>query len=62
MAILDSLKSLVGGHKKEAEKGVAEAGKAVDEKTGGAHSAEVNTAEKKVDEEIEGLKEGGTQA
>lgn len=59
MAILDNLKSLVGGHKKEAKEGVEKAGQAAEDKMGGAHAAQVDAVEKKADQEIDSLKEGG---
>jgi len=60
MGVLDKVKGLVGGHKSEAKEGVKEAGKIADQKTGGSHSSQINTAEQKADQEIDGLDGGGS--
>jgi len=54
---MDKVKELVGGHKDQANKGVDEAAKVVDEKTGGAHSSQVNMGAEKSKEEIDKLPE-----
>ena len=57
MGLMDKVKELVGGHKDQANKGVDEAAKVVDEKTGGAHSSQVNMGAEKSKEEIDKLPE-----
>ncbi|MBV2155362.1 antitoxin [Kitasatospora sp. SUK 42] len=52
MSMLDKLKSLLKGHEDQAEKGVDKAGSAVDERTQGKYSGQVDTAEEKLKEQF----------
>jgi MT0933-like antitoxin protein len=60
MALLDKVKSLVGGHKDQSKEGVSKAGQLADEKSGGSHSSQIDSAENKADQEIDGMDGGGS--
>jgi hypothetical protein len=60
MGVLDTLKGLVGGHKDQAKDGVDKAGQTADQKTGGSYSSQINTADTKADQEIDGLDDGNS--
>jgi hypothetical protein len=60
MGVMDTLKGLVGGHKKEADAGVDQAAKIAEQKTGGAHSSQINAADDKAKQEIDSMDDGGS--
>ena len=60
MALLDKVKSLIGGHKDQSQEGVSKAGQIADEKTGGSYSSQIDSAENKADEEIGGVDGGAS--
>lgn len=52
MSMLDKLKSLIKGHEDTAHRGVGKAGDAFDQRTGNKHSGQVDSAQKKMDEQL----------
>ncbi|MEV7184446.1 antitoxin [Kitasatospora sp. NPDC093102] len=48
MSMMDKLKSLLKGHEEHAEKAVDKTGDAVDERTQGKYSGQVDTAEEQL--------------
>ncbi|MEW2544373.1 antitoxin [Streptomyces sp. NPDC047002] len=52
MSMLDKLKGMMKGHEDTARKGVDKAGDAVDKKTGNKYGSQVDSAQKKMDEQI----------
>ncbi|MFJ7996242.1 antitoxin [Streptomyces sp. NPDC096310] len=52
MSMLDKLKSLIKGHESTARQGVEKAGDAFDRKTGNKYQSQVDTAQKKIDEQL----------
>ncbi|MFE3601153.1 antitoxin [Streptomyces sp. NPDC059096] len=52
MSMLDKLKSLIKGHESTAHQGVEKAGDAFDRKTGDKYRSQVDTAQKKIDEQL----------
>lgn len=54
MGILDKLKGLVSGREEQVKESVDKAAAAVDEKTGGKYSDQINQAKDKIDEQLSG--------
>ncbi|MFF2847979.1 antitoxin [Streptomyces sp. NPDC058001] len=54
MSMLDKLKGLLKGHEDQASKGVDKAGDAVDDRTQGKHSGQVDTAQDKLKDQFGG--------
>ncbi|MBP0456419.1 antitoxin [Streptomyces montanisoli] len=54
MSMLDKLKGMMKGHEDTAAKGVDKAGDAVDKKTGNKYQSQVDSAQKKMDEQLGG--------
>ncbi|MER8002932.1 antitoxin [Streptomyces sp. NPDC001780] len=52
MSMLDKLKGLIKGHEDTARQGVEKAGDAVDRRTGNKYRDQVDTAQRKLDEQI----------
>ncbi|WP_329454446.1 antitoxin [Streptomyces sp. NBC_01497] len=52
MSMLDKLKGMMKGHEDTAHKGVDKAGDAVDKKTGNKYENQVDTGQKKMDEQM----------
>ncbi|MFE3825594.1 antitoxin [Streptomyces sp. NPDC059092] len=52
MSMLDKLKSLIKGHEGTARQGVEKAGDAFDRKTGNKYQGQVDTAQKKINDEL----------
>jgi MT0933-like antitoxin protein len=52
MSMLDKLKGMLKGHEDMARKGVDKAGDAVDKKTGNKHQSQVDSAQKKMDDQL----------
>ncbi len=50
--MFDKLKSMMKGHEDTVRTGVDKAGDAVDEKTGGKYSGQVDTAQQKLNEQL----------
>jgi hypothetical protein len=59
MSMLDKLKGMMKGHEDTAHKGVDKGGDAVDKKTGNKHESQVDTGQKKMDEQIGNDSESG---
>ncbi len=53
MGFIDKLKGMLGGHQQQANQGVDKAATVVDERTGGAHSAQVESAATEGTEELD---------
>ncbi|RDG40011.1 antitoxin [Streptomyces corynorhini] len=53
MSMLDKLKSLLKGHEGVARQGVEKAGDAFDRKTGNKYRGQVDTAQKKIEEQLD---------
>ncbi|WP_255359816.1 antitoxin, partial [Kitasatospora sp. Root187] len=51
-AVFEKLKSMIKGHEDTVRTGVDKAGDAVDEKTGGKYSGQVDTAQQKLNEQL----------
>ncbi|MFI5531084.1 antitoxin [Kitasatospora sp. NPDC051853] len=60
MSMLDKLKQMIHGHEDTVRSGVDKAGDAVDEKTGGKYTGQVDTAQQKINEQL-GTQEPPTQ-
>jgi hypothetical protein len=56
MSILDSVKGLFGGRKKEAKQGVDKAAGIADTKTGGKHTDKIDMGADKAKDQIDKLK------
>ncbi|MFE6778352.1 antitoxin [Streptomyces sp. NPDC057702] len=54
MSMLDKLKSMLKGHEGQARKGVDKAGDAVNRKTGGKHSDQIDSAKQRLDDQLGG--------
>lgn len=52
MSMLDKLKGLIKGHEDTAHQGVEKAGDAFDRKTGNKYGGQVDSAQKKMDEQL----------
>ncbi|MDX3853711.1 antitoxin [Streptomyces sp. AK02-01A] len=52
MSMLDKLKGLIKGHEDTARQGVEKGGDAFDRKTQNKYSGQVDTAQKKMDEQL----------
>jgi hypothetical protein len=52
MSMLDKLKGMLKGHEDQAQKGVEKAGDAVDQKTQGKYSSQVDTAQEKLNDQL----------
>ncbi|MFJ9517096.1 antitoxin [Kitasatospora sp. Root107] len=50
--MFEKLKSMIKGHEDTVRTGVDKAGDAVDEKTGGKYSGQVDTAQQKLNEQL----------
>ncbi|WP_030904274.1 antitoxin [Streptomyces sp. NRRL F-5126] len=59
MSMLDKLKGMMKGHEDTASKGVDKAGDAVDKKTGNKYESQVDSAQKKMDEQLGGQAQPG---
>lgn len=55
MGVMDTLKGLIGGHKDQTKQGIDEAAKLAEKKEGGAHSAQIDSAAQKADDEVDKL-------
>jgi len=55
MGFMDKVKGLIGGHKDQAEQGIDKAADVADEKTGGSHTAQIDSAAEKGKEGIDNL-------
>ncbi|MFF5563362.1 antitoxin [Streptomyces sp. NPDC012623] len=53
MSMLDKLKSLIKGHEDTARQGVEKGGDAFDRKTDNKYQGQVDTAQKKLDEQFD---------
>lgn len=54
MSMLDKLKGMLKGHEDMTRKGVDKAGDAVDKKTGNKYQSQVDSAQKKMNEQLGG--------
>ncbi|MBC3844280.1 antitoxin [Streptacidiphilus sp. 4-A2] len=54
MSMLDKLKGLLQGHEDQAHQGVEKAGDYVDGKTGDKYSGQVDSAQQKINQQIDG--------
>lgn len=52
MSMFDKIKSMLGGHEDTVRHGVDKTGDAVDDKTQGKYSGQVDAAQKKADEQL----------
>ncbi|MEV0040773.1 antitoxin [Streptomyces sp. NPDC056909] len=52
MSMLDKLKGLIKGHEGTVRQGVEKAGDAFDRKTGNKYKGQVDTAQKKINEQL----------
>ncbi|MEV6005951.1 antitoxin [Streptomyces sp. NPDC051976] len=52
MSMLDKLKGMLKGHEEQAQKGVEKAGDAVDQKTQGKYSGQVDSAQEKLNDQL----------
>ena len=57
MGFMDKIKGMFGKHGDQAKQAVEKAGDAVDQKTGGKYSSQVDTAQEKADEFIDKTKD-----
>jgi uncharacterized protein YjbJ (UPF0337 family) len=57
MGLMDKIKSMLGQHSAEAKGAVEKAGDAVDDKTGGKYSSQVDTAQDKAEDFIDKTKD-----
>jgi hypothetical protein len=53
MGLIDTAKKLFGQHPEQATDAVEKAGDAVDDKTGGKHTSQVDTAQAKADGDVD---------
>lgn len=53
MGFMDKARSMLGGHKDQAQQGVEQAGDAVDDRTDDKYSSQVDTAQAKADDYID---------
>ena len=58
MGLMDKIKGMLGQHSEEAKGAVEKAGDAVDDKTGGKYSSQVDTAQDKAEDLIDKTKDG----
>lgn len=58
MGLMDKIKGMLGQHSEEAKGAVEKAGDAVDDKTGGKYSSQVDTAQDKAEDFIDKTKDG----
>jgi hypothetical protein len=58
MGFMDKLKELVGGHKDQAKQGIDKAAGVADEKTGGSHTDQIDSAAEKGKEGVDKLGDG----
>ncbi|MEV8586952.1 antitoxin [Streptomyces sp. NPDC051180] len=58
MSVLDKLKGMLKGHEDQASKGIDKAGDAVDGKTQGKYSGQVDTAQDKLKGQLGGTGQG----
>ena len=54
MSVLDKLKGMMKGHEDQAHQTVQKAGDMVDKKTGNKYVGQVDTAQQKLDQQIDG--------
>jgi hypothetical protein len=59
MGLLDKIKGMLGQHEDQAKGAVEKTGDAVDDKTGGKYSSQVDTAQAKADEFIDKTNDQG---
>jgi len=52
MSMLDKLKGMLKGHEEQAQKGAEKAGDAVDQKTQGKYSGQVDSAQEKFNDQL----------
>lgn len=52
MGMMDKLKGMVSGHEDQVKRGAEKAAEAADEKTGGKHTDQINTATEKASEQL----------
>ena len=52
MSMLDKLKGMLKGHEDQAQKGVEKAGDAVDQKTEGKYSGQVDSAQERLNDQL----------
>lgn len=52
MSMLDKLKGMLKGHESQARHGVEKGGDYVDRKTGGKYTGQVDTGQKKINEQL----------
>ncbi|MEU8584665.1 antitoxin [Streptomyces abikoensis] len=52
MSMLDKLKGMLKGHEDTARQGVEKAGDAFDARTGNKYQSQVDTAQRKIDEQL----------
>jgi uncharacterized protein YjbJ (UPF0337 family) len=57
MGLMDKIKGMLGQHSEEAKGAVEKAGDAVDDKTGGKYSSQVDTAQDKAEDFIDKTKD-----
>jgi uncharacterized protein YjbJ (UPF0337 family) len=57
MGLMDKIKGMLGQHSEEAKGAVEKAGDAVDDKTGGKYSSQVDTAQDKAEDLIDKTKD-----
>lgn len=61
MSVIDKLKGMLKGHEDQAHQGVQKAGDLADQKTGDKYGSQINTAEQKIDQQIDGNPPSGQQ-
>jgi len=54
MSVIDKLKDMIKGHEDQAHQGVQKVGDTVDQKTGNKYSGQVDSAQQKLDQQIDG--------
>ena len=54
MSVIDKLKDMVKGHPDQAHQGVQKAGDLADKKTGNKYASQVDSAQQKADQQIDG--------
>jgi hypothetical protein len=58
MGFMDTLKGWVGGHKDQTKQGVDKAADVAEEKTGGSHTEQIDSAAEKGKDAIDKLEDG----
>ncbi len=54
MSVLDKLKGMIKGHEDQAHQAVQKAGDVANQKTGNKYGSQINTAQQKIDQQIDG--------